>query len=61
MDWDPSQVDHDPSLIQGTQGGLHAPDGSPIVLGFKPGSHTSPGQAAGRTRDQSPCSMMRWT
>ena len=37
MGWDPAQVDRDPFLILSTQGGLRAPDGSPIALGYHTG------------------------
>ena len=37
MGWKPSEVDRDPYLILSTQGGLRAPDGSPIALGYHTG------------------------
>src|SRR3984957_13863892 len=37
MGWTPAEVDRDPFLILSTQGGLRAPDGSPITLGFHTG------------------------
>jgi xylonate dehydratase len=37
MGWEPSQVDRDPYLILSTQGGLRAPDGTPIALGYHTG------------------------
>ena len=37
MGWNPSEVDRDPFLILSTQGGLRAPDGSPIALGYHTG------------------------
>jgi putative YjhG/YagF family dehydratase len=37
MGWDPAQVDRDPYLILSTQGGLRAPDGTPIALGYHTG------------------------
>lgn len=37
MGWDPSQADRDPFLILSTQGGLRAPDGTPIALGYHTG------------------------
>src|ERR1700723_1828216 len=37
MGWTPAEVDRDPFLILSTQGGLRAPDGSPIALGFHTG------------------------
>ena len=37
MGWTPSEVDRDPFLILSTQGGLRAPDGSPIALGYHTG------------------------
>ena len=37
MGWEPSQVDRDPFLILSTQGGLRAPDGTPIALGYHTG------------------------
>ncbi len=37
MGWKPDEVDRDPFLILSTQGGLRAPDGSPIALGYHTG------------------------
>jgi putative YjhG/YagF family dehydratase len=37
MGWEPSEVDRDPYLILSTQGGLRAPDGTPIALGYHTG------------------------
>jgi putative YjhG/YagF family dehydratase len=37
MGWDPSEVGRKPFLILSTQGGLRAPDGKPIALGFHTG------------------------
>ncbi|MDR3633873.1 MAG: YjhG/YagF family D-xylonate dehydratase [Isosphaeraceae bacterium] len=37
MGWDPAQADRDPFLILSTQGGLRAPDGTPIALGYHTG------------------------
>jgi putative YjhG/YagF family dehydratase len=37
MGWEPSLVDRDPFLILSTQGGLRAPDGTPIALGYHTG------------------------
>ncbi len=37
MGWTPNEVDRDPYLILSTQGGLRAPDGSPIALGYHTG------------------------
>src|SRR6478735_12694013 len=37
MGWDPAQVDRDPYLILSTQGGVRAPDGTPIALGYHTG------------------------
>ena len=37
MGWDPSEVARDPYLILSTQGGLRAPDGSPVALGYHTG------------------------
>ena len=37
MGWKPEEVDRDPYLILSTQGGLRAPDGSPIALGYHTG------------------------
>ena len=37
MGWKPEEVDRDPFLILSTQGGLRAPDGSPIALGYHTG------------------------
>ena len=37
MGWEASKVDRDPYLILSTQGGLRAPDGSPIALGYHTG------------------------
>ncbi len=37
MGWEPAKVDRDPYLILSTQGGLRAPDGSPIALGYHTG------------------------
>lgn len=37
MGWKPAEVDRDPFLILSTQGGLRAPDGSPIALGYHTG------------------------
>ena len=37
MGWTPAEVDRDPFLILSTQGGLRAPDGTPIALGYHTG------------------------
>ncbi len=37
MGWKPDEVDRDPYLILSTQGGLRAPDGTPIALGYHTG------------------------
>src|SRR5258708_7716619 len=37
MGWDPAQADREPFLILSTQGGLRAPDGTPIALGYHTG------------------------
>ncbi len=37
MGWAASEVDRDPYLILSTQGGLRAPDGTPIALGYHTG------------------------
>ena len=37
MGWEPAKVARDPYLILSTQGGLRAPDGSPIALGYHTG------------------------
>ena len=37
MGWDPATVDRDPFLILSTQGGLRAPDGTPLALGYHTG------------------------
>jgi dihydroxyacid dehydratase/phosphogluconate dehydratase len=37
MGWSASEVDRDPYLILSTQGGLRAPDGTPIALGYHTG------------------------
>ncbi len=37
MGWQPDQVDRDPYLILSTQGGVRAPDGKPIALGYHTG------------------------
>jgi putative YjhG/YagF family dehydratase len=37
MGWTPAEVDRDPYLILSTQGGLRAPDGTPIALGYHTG------------------------
>ncbi len=37
MGWTPSEVARDPYLILSTQGGLRAPDGQPIALGYHTG------------------------
>jgi xylonate dehydratase len=37
MGWKPSELGRDPYLILSTQGGLRAPDGSPIALGYHTG------------------------
>ncbi len=37
MGWNPAEVDRDPYLILSTQGGLRAPDGTPIALGYHTG------------------------
>jgi putative YjhG/YagF family dehydratase len=37
MGWEPGSVDRDPYLILSTQGGLRAPDGRPIALGYHTG------------------------
>ncbi|GAC1475086.1 MAG: YjhG/YagF family D-xylonate dehydratase [Isosphaeraceae bacterium] len=37
MGWNAAEVDRDPYLILSTQGGVRAPDGSPIALGYHTG------------------------
>src|SRR3954447_13398272 len=37
MGWDPAEVGRKPFLILSTQGGLRAPDGQPIALGYHTG------------------------
>jgi putative YjhG/YagF family dehydratase len=37
MGWDPSEVGRKPFLILSTQGGLRAPDGKPVALGYHTG------------------------
>ena len=37
MGWTPAEVDRDPYLILSTQGGVRAPDGSPVALGYHTG------------------------
>ena len=37
MGWDPAEVGRKPFLILSTQGGLRAPDGTPIALGYHTG------------------------
>lgn len=37
MGWNPATVDKDPFLVLSTQGGLRAPDGQPIALGYHTG------------------------
>lgn len=37
MGWDPSQLGRDEFLILSTQGGLRAPDGKPVALGYHTG------------------------
>src|SRR6185503_12446373 len=37
MGWDPSEVGRKPFLILSTQGGVRAPDGQPIALGYHTG------------------------
>jgi len=37
MGWNAGEVDRDPYLILSTQGGLRAPDGTPIALGYHTG------------------------
>src|SRR3954451_17288487 len=37
MGWKAAEVDRDPYLILSTQGGLRAPDGRPIALGYHTG------------------------
>ena len=37
MGWNVGEVDRDPYLILSTQGGLRAPDGTPIALGYHTG------------------------
>src|SRR3989449_5594065 len=37
MGWDPSEVGRKPFLIVSTQGGVRAPDGRPIALGYHTG------------------------
>src|SRR5215210_2188308 len=37
MGWDPSEVGRKPYLILSTQGGLRAPDGRPVALGYHTG------------------------
>lgn len=37
MGWKASEVDRDPYLILSTQGGLRAPDGTPVALGYHTG------------------------
>lgn len=37
MGWDPAEVARDPFLILSTQGGLRAPNGTPVALGYHTG------------------------
>src|ERR1043165_2306089 len=37
MGWDPSEVGRKPFLILSTQGGVRAPDGKPVALGYHTG------------------------
>jgi len=37
MGWDPAELNHTQVLILSTQGGIRAPDGSPIALGYHTG------------------------
>jgi len=37
MGWDPAEVGRKPFLILSTQGGIRAPDGRPIALGYHTG------------------------
>src|SRR5688572_2210276 len=37
MGWEPSEVDRKQYLLLSTQGGLRAPDGRPIALGYHTG------------------------
>src|SRR5260221_14409096 len=37
MGWDPSELSRDQFLILSTQGGIRAPDGTPIALGYHTG------------------------
>ncbi len=37
MGWDPSELNHEQVLILSTQGGIRAPDGTPIALGYHTG------------------------
>src|SRR4030095_4584423 len=37
MGWDPAEAGRKPFLILSTQGGLRAPDGKPIALGYHTG------------------------
>jgi hypothetical protein len=37
MGWDPAEVGRKPFLILSTQGGMRAPDGKPIALGYHTG------------------------
>ena len=37
MGWDPAELDHPQVLILSTQGGIRAPDGTPIALGYHTG------------------------
>src|SRR3954471_9721851 len=37
MGWDPTELNHKQVLILSTQGGIRAPDGTPIALGYHTG------------------------
>src|SRR3954464_13107814 len=37
MGWDPAELNHPQVLILSTQGGIRAPDGTPIALGYHTG------------------------
>src|SRR5215510_4189649 len=57
MGWDPRQLDRPPFLMLSTQGGIRAPDGHPIALGYHTG-HWEIGllmQAAAGEFDQLGC------
>src|SRR5262249_22420310 len=37
MGWDPAELNHTQVLILSTQGGIRAPDGTPVALGYHTG------------------------